>query len=250
MQLAKALYGCVVSALLWYELFSDTLKGIGFEINPYDMCVANKMINGKQCTIVWYVDDVKVSHEDENIVKDIMDKIASKFGGIKPNIGNNQTYLGMDIIFNDNKTVTIAIEDYIKEVIGKFDTVSHVSSAVSTPAQHNLFTVDTRFPRLDEKKSEVFHHCVAKLLYVSKRCRLDILTAISFLCTRVTCSTEEDWFKLKRLIRYLFGTLNRSLCVGADDITWMNILIDASYAVHPDMKSHTGGCIFLIVAPS
>ena len=52
LRLLKALYGCVKSALLWYELFSTTLKDMGFVLNPYDECVANKMVNGKQCTIV------------------------------------------------------------------------------------------------------------------------------------------------------------------------------------------------------
>jgi len=33
-QLLKSLYGCVVSALLWYELFSVYLKEMGFKINP------------------------------------------------------------------------------------------------------------------------------------------------------------------------------------------------------------------------
>ena len=37
-QLDKALYGCVQSALLWYELYSSTLIDMGFELNPYDMC--------------------------------------------------------------------------------------------------------------------------------------------------------------------------------------------------------------------
>ena len=45
---------------------------MGFELNPYDMCVANAMINGKQCTIVWYVDDNKISHVDPNVVTDII----------------------------------------------------------------------------------------------------------------------------------------------------------------------------------
>jgi hypothetical protein len=51
LELLKALDGCVQSALLWYELFSGTLKGMGIELNPYDTCVANKMTDGKQCTI-------------------------------------------------------------------------------------------------------------------------------------------------------------------------------------------------------
>ena len=71
LQLDKALYGCVQSAPLWYELFSSTLKDLGFELNPYDACVANKMIDGKQCTIAWYVDDMKISHVDPNVVTNI-----------------------------------------------------------------------------------------------------------------------------------------------------------------------------------
>ena len=40
----RALYGCLESAFLWYELYSNTLKELGFVINPYDRCVANKII--------------------------------------------------------------------------------------------------------------------------------------------------------------------------------------------------------------
>ena len=42
-RLIKALYGCVQSALLWYELFSSTLESMGFQLNPYDQCVANHL---------------------------------------------------------------------------------------------------------------------------------------------------------------------------------------------------------------
>ena len=45
---------------------------MGFKLNPYDACVANKTINGKQCTIVWYVDDNKISHVDANVVTEII----------------------------------------------------------------------------------------------------------------------------------------------------------------------------------
>ena len=56
LRLDKALYGCVQSALLWYNLFSKTLKAMGFVLNRYDPCVANTVFNNKQCTITWYVD--------------------------------------------------------------------------------------------------------------------------------------------------------------------------------------------------
>ena len=72
LEVLQAIYGCIESALRWYELYSETLCKEGFIINPYDKCVANKIINGKQCTIVWYVDDNKISHADPEVVTEIM----------------------------------------------------------------------------------------------------------------------------------------------------------------------------------
>jgi len=51
------------SAAFW-KLLSNTLKEWGLKINEYDQCVANKTINGKQCTIIWRVDDLNISHID------------------------------------------------------------------------------------------------------------------------------------------------------------------------------------------
>jgi hypothetical protein len=78
---------------------------------------------------------------------------------------------------------------------------------------------------------------------VTKRARVDILLAIAFLCTRVANPDIQDWKKLKRVLQYLRGTLDMVMRLGADSLLEMKTWVDASYAVHPDMKSHTGGCI-------
>ena len=72
LQLTRALYGCMQSALLWYNTFKSCLENMGFKINPYDPCVANKCINEKQCTVCWYVDDTKISHEDKGVVDHVI----------------------------------------------------------------------------------------------------------------------------------------------------------------------------------
>ena len=61
---------------------------------------------------------------------------------------------------------------------------------------------------LNEERRDMFHHIVAKLLYVSKRARVDIDLAVSFLCTRVSKSTEDDWDNLRRLLNYLYKTID------------------------------------------
>lgn len=57
LKLDKAMYGCVRSALLWYQTFVNVLMIMGFKVNPHDECVANMIINDSQCTIAWYVDE-------------------------------------------------------------------------------------------------------------------------------------------------------------------------------------------------
>ena len=75
-RLSKALYGMLRAALLFYNRLRSYLENIGFEINPYDPCVTNKMVNCHQMTICWNVDDLKVSHKDNNAVTALSEKLV------------------------------------------------------------------------------------------------------------------------------------------------------------------------------
>jgi hypothetical protein len=66
-ELLNALYGTLKAALLFWNLLSSRLVLWGFEINPYDWCVTNKMIEAKQCTLMWHVDGLKISHVNDNV---------------------------------------------------------------------------------------------------------------------------------------------------------------------------------------
>ena len=67
LQVVRALYGMLVAAILWYQKLRKDLESIRFKINPYDPCVANRMVRGKQHTVVFHVDDLKCSHVDEKV---------------------------------------------------------------------------------------------------------------------------------------------------------------------------------------
>jgi hypothetical protein len=238
-KLDKALYGCVQSALLWYELYSNTLKDMGFELNPYDLCVANANIDGKQCTILWYVDDNKISHADPKVVDKVIKKIESKFGKMSQTRGDKHDFLGMNIHFKKNK-IKISMKKHILKAMETFD--EDITRNAATPATSYLFQVRDS-PNLSEARADNFHSVTAALLFISRRCRLDIQTAVGFLTTRVSCPTEDDWAKLRRVLQYLRGTIDLFLTLGGDDITKMKTWVDVSYGVHDDCRSHTGGAI-------
>ena len=79
------------------------------------------------------------------------------------------------------------------------------------------------------------------MLYITKRARPDIETAVAFLCTRVSKSTHADWLKLKRVLGFLKKNIDDVRIIGASSLLELYTWIDAAYGVHDDMKSHTGG---------
>ena len=60
-------YGMIQASMLWYEKFQTDLEGIGFKFNPYDPCIANRSVKGKQHTIRFHVDDIMSSHIDPSV---------------------------------------------------------------------------------------------------------------------------------------------------------------------------------------
>ena len=80
MGLQKALYGCLNNALLFYEKLVGDLEAHGFEINPYDPCVANNTAEGGNLRINWHVDDPKISHIDRKVISDTIVWLESIYG--------------------------------------------------------------------------------------------------------------------------------------------------------------------------
>jgi hypothetical protein len=63
-KMLKAIYGMLQSSLLYYKKFHKDIESIGFEVNSYDPCVANHILNG---TVSWHIDDLKSSHVDRKV---------------------------------------------------------------------------------------------------------------------------------------------------------------------------------------
>jgi len=246
-KLRKAIYGTLKAALLFWTLLSDIIKEMGFTINPYDECVANKNIEGFICTIIWHVDDLKISHKYPHVVSDIISKLNLTFGNEAPltvTRGLYHEYLGMTLDFSVKGKVSIMMNEYIKEMISKLP--SNMIGLAPTPAGNHLFHVNDTDPEyLTENEAVMFHHMVAKLLFICKRVRPDIHTAVAFLSTRVKKPDYDDYKKLGRVMKYLQQTPDLRITLESKDISSIKWWVDASYAIHPDMRSHTGGVLII-----
>ena len=81
--ITQAIYGMLVSPMLFYHKLTKALLSYGFELNLYNPCVANKMVNGEQLTVCWLVDNLKSSHIDPK-------SMMSFYSGLKTHLGNSE----------------------------------------------------------------------------------------------------------------------------------------------------------------
>ena len=244
----KAIYGTLKAALLFWKKLKGQLEKWDFVENKYDKCTMNKLVNGKQLTVVWHVDDLKISHVDENVVNTLLEDLNLKFGGesgLTTSTGKVHDYLGMTLDYSTPSMVQLTMFDYLQDIIATLPEHLRTNRTFATPAGDNLFTVNEAAEKLKKKEAETFHTHVAKLLFAAKRARPDIQTAISFLCTRVREPDIDDEKKLIRTLAYIRDTIFLPLTIGWDGTGNIYWYVDASFAVHKDMRSHTGAVMTL-----
>jgi hypothetical protein len=194
-----------------------------------------------------------VDYTIEWLRKEYENVFADGTGMLKVARGKVHTYLGMKFDFTESKIVKVTMFDYVDEIVQSFDTAcseledgyTEVSGRrrIATAAPDDLFKVDGDATKLDQAKAKAFHNITAKMIYVTKRARPDISLAVAFLTTRVKGPDIDDWRKLRHTIKYLRVTRDLPLILGADDSGVLSWYVDASFAVHPDMRGHTGGAM-------
>ena len=86
---------------------------MGFKVNPYDRCVFNKTINGLQCTVVVYVDDLKISCSDAAVVDKVLEDLQHHFTKLTIKRGKQLEYLGMGLDFTQSGCVRLSMRKMV-----------------------------------------------------------------------------------------------------------------------------------------
>ena len=152
--------GCLKSALLLYEKLVRYLEAYGFRINTYDLCMANKMIGGKQLTVCWHVDDLKISCVDANKVTKMIQWMEPEYGEMNGSRGKIHDYLGMWLDYSIPGEVRIYVEEYLMGVLDDFP--EDITETPETPVASNLFNVrdDNERDILDDTRAQALKHDV------------------------------------------------------------------------------------------
>ena len=240
-QLQKALYGCIQSAVLWYEELSSTLEGLGYSKNPYDTCVFNKVSDGVTNSILVYVDDLLLTSAKQSNLDMVAQALRERYGGVTVRTGQEHDFLGINWDFRTPGEVSLSMEGYVSNILNKYN----VSKKAMTPATDMLFRSNESCAKLNHKLQQTFYSCVMELHYLAKRIRGDILTAVSFCATRVLFPNEDDFKKLARILSYLLYTRDQKMVLKVGANIEVNAYVDASFGIYEDMKSVTGIVIMI-----
>ncbi len=236
-RLNKALYGLAESAQLWQTHFTNTLKDLGYHPLVTDPCVLKH--ESTQDMIVIYVDDALIcvkTQEERDRIHNFLEKRYNKIKIETP--GSNFIYRGIEIKQNQKENIIeLSQEGYINQLLSDNE---DIVAGCPTPADQNLFKINSNSRFLNEKETKQFLSDISRLAWLASQCRPDIKIPTSFLASRVTVAREEDIKKMKRVFSYLFQTKHLKLKLTKEGGDQVNAFVDASYMTHDSCHGQNG----------
>ena len=176
-----------------------------------------------------------------------MSELSQKYGQeseLTVHCGKVHDYLGMVIDYSTPGQVSFSMPEYVDKLI-KETPSEMLGRTVQTPATLHLFKINNDAVKLSSEDAVLYHHLMAKILHLCKRTRPNLQLAVAFLTTQVKCPDADNYKKLGRCLTYIRDTRDMKLTLAANNMSQINWWVDASFAVHPKCRSHTGATMTL-----
>lgn len=243
LQLDKFIYGLKQAPLKFQQHLTRTLKSLGYRQLDSDECLyIKKTKSGEFSLISTHVDDILQACTSQALFVELRDGLIEAYGTVTVNENANE-YLGMSIERSTcGRKITLSQQGLVKKIVKEISAAKGGNAYKSNnPAAVDLFDVPedeqgTERPRVEYKK---FVSIVMSLMYVARLTRPDILLPVTFLASRAHVATDLDMEKAIRVVRYLNNTISMGVTMYCTDLR-VNVMCDASFAIHADGKGHTG----------
>ena len=239
-RLKKSIYGLKQSPRCWNTALDNNLKELGFTQSQNDPCIYYKDIGGETFYIAVYVDDIILAGRTEGTLNEIKTAISRKFD-VK-DLGELSYFLGVKVEQRNN-SVWIGQSAYTANLLEAFGMADckPVSTPVNIGSKLTKATDDDKC--VDQQK---YQSAIGSLMYLSVVTRPDIAFTVSSLARFSSKPTNEHWTALKRLLRYLKGTMTHGILYTKEDPDTFIGYSDADWAGDIDDRKSTSGYIFLL----
>lgn len=195
----------------WNDRFHQFIIKLGFERSENDQCLYIKANGEEKLFIILYVDDMLVIGQKLSEIEMIKRSLMHEFE--MTDMGETRCFLGIDIERNiEQRYLRISQRNYLASLLRRFGMEDCKPAA--TPIEHRL--------RLNkgsenERTDKPYRELVGCLSYVAHSSRPDLCAAVNFFSQLQSCPTDEHWTYLKRILRYVKGTIDVGLEFHGDD---------------------------------
>ncbi|CAM8885812.1 unnamed protein product [Rhodiola kirilowii] len=239
-KLQRAIYGLKQSPRAWYARLSDRLHQLGFTSSRADTSLFLFHQDSVSIFMLVYVDDIVIAGSSSSAVDRLVQSLSDTFP-IK-DLGKLHYFLGLEVAYNSGG-LTLSQRKYALDLLHR----STMENCKPTPTPLSTTEKLARDTGRALSSDDAFRYrsMVGGLQYLTLT-RPDISFAVNKVCQYLSNPTDIHWEAVKRILRYVKGTIDTGLKFRRSSLTRLSIFTDADWAgCTDDRRSTSGFAIFL-----
>lgn len=247
-RLNRALYGLKQSSRVWNKKLDAALKKFGFQQSELDPCVYYSFDKSNVLIVTIYVDDFIIFSNNSKMKADFKAYLNQTFK--MKDMGSAQYCLGIKID-RDRKDgrLYLSQKQYILDILSKFK--MEECKPVQTPMEFGLKLSKAQSPQSEEEREYMkdipYREAVGCLMYLAQISRPDIYHVVHKLSQFNTNPGKAHWLYVKRIFRYLKGTIDMKLTYYAEGNQSIVGYSDADWGGCVESGRSTSGYVFTLM---
>jgi transposase InsO family protein len=235
-QLKRSLYGLKQAPRCWNKRFGDFLQRHGFKASDADPCLYIRERGGRKLILVIYVDDGLLAATDQREMEIFIEELKSEFKIVSKKA---DYFLGLEIE-HEEKFIKIHQKTYAKKILERFNFSE--CKPVSTPILKG--TEISTSEKDNQAQKFPYRQAVGALMYLMLGTRPDLAYSVGFISRTLENPTREDVIRVKRVFRYIAGTLDLGIVYRSNvDEGILDVYSDADFGGCTSTGRSTSGVI-------
>jgi len=245
-KLKKALYGLKQSSRAWYECIDAFFAEEGFSRSRADYSLYVKQTGEYLLIVIIYVDDLIILASIMKMMEWLKSKLEDEFD--MSDLGELHYCLGIEFKRDRAKrTITMSQRKYIEKVLKRYNMED--CKPIGTPLDANCKLLKLTEKEFEDVQVEMqgipYKEAVGSLMYAMVGTRVDLAFPVSMVSQFMSRAGPLHWKAVKRIMRYLKGTLDFTLCLGGEDIQ-LRGYFDADWGGDANEPRSTTGYVFFV----
>ena len=245
-KLKRSLYGLKQAGRSWYHKIDTCFSELGLQRTHADNCVYQLRKDGTIIIVAIYVDDLLILANDVTALNNLKLELGKRFD--MKDLGEVHFCLGIQVTRNrQERTIRISQAKYIEDVLKRFNMQD--SKPIGTPLDASVKLTKDMSPASAQEEEEMknvpYQSAIGSIMYAMLGTRPDISYAVGVVSQFSSAPGRSHWNAVKRILRYLKGTVNYALEYKGTDSTLIGYS-DADWGGNLDDRRSTTGYVFSI----